>query len=104
MIETVYSLTQGDDKTIEKVLLGEHLHYLHMILPPGDTLPVHNTNAPVYMTVVRGRLRIALGEQEPHEYAAGTMLALPAATRMHAHNPCADTLELIVVKAPAPAI
>ena len=104
MIETVYPLAQGDAKVIEKVLLGEHLHYLHMILPPGDSLPVHDTNAPLYMTVVRGRLRIALGEQDAHEYPASTMLALPAATRMHAQNPFTDTLELIVVKASAPSI
>lgn len=53
MIETVFHLTQTDGKTIERVAADENIHYMHMILPQGDRLPEHDTNANVYMTVVR---------------------------------------------------
>jgi quercetin dioxygenase-like cupin family protein len=102
MIETTYQLTQTEQKTIEKVLLDENLHYLHMVLGRDEGLPEHDTNATVYMTVVRGRLSLALGAQEPHEYATGTLLKIPQHTRMRAQNAGEATLELIVVKAPAP--
>lgn len=103
MIEQVFSLAQGNEKTIEKVILDEDIHYMHMILNTGECLPEHFSNAKsVYMTVVRGRLSAQLGEQENHEYPAGTVLKIPFHTRMNIRNLHGDTLELIVVKAPAP--
>ncbi len=104
MIEKTYRLAQSDEKLIEKVLLDENLHYLHMVLGAGESLPVHDTNGNVYMTVVRGRLSIALGTQEAHEYEAGTLLKIPSRTRMDVQNAGETALELIVVKAPAPNI
>ena len=102
MVEQVFSLARGDAKAIEKVLFDENVHYLHMVFPRGDGLPEHFSNSNVYMTVVRGRLSIGLGEQEIHAYPAGTMLKIPFNTKMNVRNLDPDTLELIVVKAPAP--
>lgn len=102
MIEKKYSLYSGEEKTIEKVLLDENLHYLHMVLPQGEGLPEHNTNSVVYMTVIRGRLSIGLDNQEIREYEEGTLLKIPYDTKMKVRNTQAQTLELIVVKAPAP--
>jgi quercetin dioxygenase-like cupin family protein len=102
MLEKEYPLSKSNEKTIEKVLLDENLHYLHMILNQGEELPEHYTNATVYMTVVRGRLTIGLDEQEIHRYEAGTLLKIPFHTKMNVSNLYPETLELIVVKAPAP--
>ena len=103
MIEQVYHLTQGNTKNIEKILMDDEIHYMHMILNKDEGLPEHFSNAKsVYMTVVRGCLSIALGEQESHEYPAGTMLKIPFHTWMNVRNLHDETLELIVVKAPAP--
>lgn len=104
MVENVYKLAQTEEKTIEKVLLDEHIHYLHMVLGQGDSLPVHSTNANLYMTVLRGRLSIALNGQEAREYEAGTLITFPLGTRMDVRNPCGEALELVVVKAPAPKV
>lgn len=102
MIEKEYKLYKGDEKTIEKVLLDENLHYLHIALTNGDELPEHFSNSNVYMTVIRGKLSIGLNEQDIHVYEAGTLLQIPNNTRMCIMNKHLDTLELIVVKAPAP--
>ncbi len=104
MVENVYRLAQTEEKTIERVLLDEHIHYLHMVLGRGDSLPIHNTNANLYMTVLRGRLSIALNGQDAHEYEAGTLVTFPLGTRMDVRNPGEETLELVVVKAPAPKV
>ena len=102
MIEKEYTLSSSKEKTIEKVLFDENLHYLHMVLNRDEGLPEHLTNSNVYMTVVRGTLSIALGTQEVHEYQSGTLLKIPFQTKMNVRNLQEETLELIVVKAPAP--
>jgi quercetin dioxygenase-like cupin family protein len=102
MIETVFYLTKSNDKTIEKVIQDENIHYLHMILNQGEGLPDHITNANVYMTTIKGTLSLSLNEEETQVYEAGTVLKIPIQTMMKARNEHADTLELIVVKAPTP--
>ena len=61
-----------------------------------------NSNSNVYMTVVRGKLSIALDDQEIHVYEEGTLLKIPENTKMNVKNLNELVLELIVVKAPAP--
>ena len=103
MIEQIFKLTQGNEKTIEKVIIDENIHYMHMILNKGECLPEHFSNAKnVYITVVRGTLSATLNEQETHEYQAGTVLKVPFHTKMNLKNVSEETLEFIVVKAPAP--
>lgn len=102
MIEQVFHLTRGDAKTIEKVVMDENLHYMHMILNKGEALPEHFSNSNVYMTVVRGTLAIGLGEQEDHVYPQGSLLKIPFNTKMNVRNLQEEVLEIIVVKAPAP--
>lgn len=102
MVETVYALSKGNDKAVEKVVMDENVHYIHMVFNQNEGLPLHNANSNVYMTVVRGTLTIALDDQEPHRYEGGTLLVIPFGTRMNVCNKDVETLELIVVKAPAP--
>ncbi|MDD4766904.1 MAG: cupin domain-containing protein [Desulfotomaculaceae bacterium] len=102
MVEQVFKMYVGNEKTVEKVIFDENINYLHMVLNKDEGLPVHFTNSSTYMTVVRGRLSIGFDDQEIHEYEAGTVLKIPFQTKMNAKNLHDDTLELIVVKAPAP--
>lgn len=103
MIEKAYKTTQGDEKVIEVVIKDEYVHYNHMTLPAGESLPIHKTNAKsVYMFVVRGILTITLEEGEPSVYEKGTILRLPEGVLMHARNEHSEVLELTVVKTPAP--
>jgi len=102
MIEKEYKLSNSNEKAIEKVIFDENLHYLHMVFNKDEGLPEHLSNSNVYMTVIRGRLSIGLNEQETHEYEAGTLLKIPFQTKMNVKNLHSETLELIVVKAPAP--
>ena len=41
MIEQIFKLTQGNEKIIEKVILDENIHYMHMIL--NKTFPTNRT-------------------------------------------------------------
>lgn len=102
MVEQVFKLSVGDEKAVEKVIFDENVHYLHMVFNINEGLPEHFSNSNVYMTVVRGRLSIGLDEQEIHEYEAGTLIKIPFQTKMNVKNLHVETLELIVVKAPAP--
>ena len=102
MVEQVFRLYKGNKKTIEKVLLDENINYMHMVLNKTEGLPEHFSNSNLYMTVLRGRLSICLDDQEVHEYESGDLLKIPFNTKMNVKNLHDDTLELIVVKAPAP--
>ncbi|MBK5261122.1 MAG: cupin domain-containing protein [Peptostreptococcaceae bacterium] len=102
MVEQEFKMTVSNEKTIEKVIGDENLHYLHMVFNEGEGTPEHYSNAPVYMTVIRGKLSIQLNDQEIHEYNSGSVLKIPFNTKMNARNLHKDTLELLVIKAPAP--
>lgn len=92
------------DTRIDRVIQDANLHYLHLTFAPGDGLPEHPANANVYMTVLGGTLTIALDGGPDTAYGRGTVLAIPPGTRMHARNLHPETLELTVVKAPAPTL
>jgi quercetin dioxygenase-like cupin family protein len=102
MVEQVYGLALTEEKSVKKVIQDGNLHYIHMVFPKGEGLPVHLSNSTVYITVVRGRLTIGLDDGEPNGYAAGTVLKIPFQTKMNVRNADEAVLELIVVKAPAP--
>jgi len=102
MVEQVFKIVLGNEKSVKKVIQDENLHYLHMILKKNDGLPEHYSNSTVYMTVLRGKLSIRLNDQEVHEYDKGNVLKIPFKTKMGVRNLRQDILELIVVKAPAP--
>jgi quercetin dioxygenase-like cupin family protein len=102
MVEQVFALSRGNEKAVEKVVFDENVHYLHMVFNKNEGLPEHFSNSNVYMTVVRGKLSISLDEQDVHEYEAGTLLKIPFQTKMNVGNKHDETLELVVVKAPAP--
>ena len=104
MIEKVFNFSTGNDKAVERVVFDENVHYLHMVFNQGEGLPEHFSNSNVYMTVVRGSLSIGLGDQDIHEYPKGTLLKIPFNTKMNVKNLRDETLELIVVKAPAPQV
>lgn len=102
MIETVFTLTQSDERSVDKVIQDENLHYIHMQFNKDEGLPVHYANSQVYMTVLQGTLSIGLDDQPVRAYPAGTLLKIPHHTKMAVQNLHDARLELIVVKAPAP--
>ncbi|SHJ10557.1 cupin domain-containing protein [Parasporobacterium paucivorans] len=102
MIEQIFTLSTGNAKSVEKVVMDENIHYVHMIFNKDEGMPEHFSNSNVYMTIVRGKLSIGLDDQEIHEYEAGTLLKIPVDRKMNVRNLHEETLELIVVKAPAP--
>jgi len=102
MVEKIFNLTLSDEKMVEKVIMDDNLHYLHMVFGNGEGLPEHYSNSVVYMTVLRGTLSIKLNDQDVHTYEAGSLLRIPFETKMNVGNKHDAVLELIVVKAPAP--
>ena len=102
MVEQIFKFSIGNEKAVEKVVFDDNIHYLHMVFNQSDGLPEHFSNSNVYMTVIRGKLSIELDNQEVHVYEAGTLLVIPINTKMNVKNLHSETLELIVVKAPAP--
>ncbi|MEA4821028.1 MAG: cupin domain-containing protein [Erysipelotrichales bacterium] len=102
LVEKVFYNTQTNEKTIEKVIIDDNVHYLHLVFPKGDGLPIHQSNANMYMTVIRGLLSIGLNNNDTQIYTKGTVLNIPCNTTMNVRNEDEDILELIIVKTPVP--
>jgi quercetin dioxygenase-like cupin family protein len=102
MVGQVYRMSVSDDRTVEKVIQDENLHYMHVILRRGEGLPAHHSNATVYMSVLRGTLSIDLAQQGARAYNRGVVLKIPFDTHMVIENRHEDVLEFTIVKAPAP--
>ena len=102
MIEEVFKMSMEDKTIVEKLILEDDLHYIHMVFTKDKGLPLHYSNAVVHMTVVRGKLSITLGDQDVKVYEVGTLLKSPCDVKMNVRNEHDEALELIVVKAPGP--
>lgn len=102
MVEKIYNYSTSDDKAVEKIIMDENINYIHMVFNKDEGIPEHFSNSNVYMTVLRGCLSIQLDEQDTHEYVKGHILEIPFNTKMNVGNKHDDTLELLVIKAPAP--
>lgn len=100
MIEKRYEFTVSEGKVIEKIIDEEAVAVNHMILPKGDRLPEHFSNAPAYMIVSQGKITLQLNEQAPHVYNVGSIINIPYNMKMNVANEHDETLELFVVKAP----
>lgn len=104
MIEQVFTLEKSDVKRIDKMIMDDNVHYFHMVFNQNEGLPEHFANSNVYMTVLKGTLSIALGEQERKPYTERTVLKIPKGTKMNVGNQHPDQLEILVMKAPAPVM
>ena len=102
MIEKVFNYSTTDEKVVEKLIMDDNVNYIHMVFNKNDGLAEHYSNSNVYMNVIRGNLSITLDGQDVHVYGKGTLLQIPYNTKMLVRNEGEQTLELIVVKAPAP--
>jgi quercetin dioxygenase-like cupin family protein len=104
MIEKIYKFAPTKTKMMEKIVVDENVNIAYVVLPPGDIVPPHHSNANVYMTVLKGTLSITLGDQDEQRYESGTIVNFPDKTMLGAKNKAEETLELFVVKAPAPVV
>lgn len=102
MIETTYTYSTTDEKKVEKLIMDENINYIHMVFNKGEGLPEHYSNSNVYMNVIRGTLSLQLGDQEAQTYNFGTLVQIPYNIKMNVGNKSDETLELVVIKAPAP--
>ena len=102
MIEKVYKMSTRTENVIEPVIKDDYIHYMHMVLLKDEALPTHFTNANIYMTVVSGTMHLSLSDGEFRIYPSGSVINVPFRIKMIAQNRDEETLELIVVKTPAP--
>jgi len=102
MVEKRFEFAKTDSKVIERIIEDDNVAINHMVFNKGDKTPEHYANSNVYMIVARGQVTLALNDQEPTTYPAGSILGVPHRTKMNVSNQSDDTLEFFVVKAPGP--
>lgn len=105
MIERLFPFSKvGNEKIVERLVDDDAAAINHMILPQGQSLPVHEANSNVYMIVIQGYLTLQLNQQDAHRYEAGQIVNIPFGTTMDVGNKDEAILEFFVVKSPNPRI
>jgi len=102
VIERVFGYSTGDEKAVERIIMDENVNYIHMVFNKNEGMPEHYSNSNVYMSVIRGTLSLQLADQDVHEYKRGDIIQIPYNIKMNVGNRHDETLEIFVVKAPAP--
>lgn len=102
MIEKVFDYTIGNDKTIERIVADKNVNINHMILNKDECLPEHYSNSNVYMVVIRGAVTLTLDEKPAETFKTGKIINIAYNTKMNVCNTSGETLEIFVIKAPAP--
>lgn len=101
-MRNVYAYTLGDGKIIERILSDGQADINHMVLPPGEALPIHETNSNVYLILTRGAMSISLNDSDFERHEAGSIMKIDYRTKMDVQNRQDKVLEFFVVKAPSP--
>jgi quercetin dioxygenase-like cupin family protein len=102
MIERLYAYTRSDAFTMEKIVDDERVNINHIVVAPGEAVPIHASNSFVHQIIIHGSLSLSLEDGEFRHYSAGSIVAIPFNQKMAIQNQGADTLEFFVVKAPNP--
>lgn len=102
MIEELFSYTQTDSKTMEKIIDDERVNINHIVVPPGESVPVHVSNSWVHQIIFRGVLSLSLEDEPFLDHPAGSIVAVPFNKKMDIRNRGSEVLEFFVVKAPNP--
>ena len=101
-MEISYTFKASEAKLMEKIVDDERVAINHIVLGPGDSVPVHVSNSFVHQIIVRGTLSLSLEDRPFRDYPAGTIVAVPFDRKMAIENRGSGTLEFFVVKAPNP--
>jgi mannose-6-phosphate isomerase-like protein (cupin superfamily) len=104
VIERVRNFTQGIAKRLltEEVVADPDLCLNHMVVPPGGGIFNQQTTSNDYIVVLRGRLSLKLGSEQPAIYPSGSVISIPAYVPLEIENRAEEVLELFCLKAPSP--
>lgn len=106
MTPECFSFSTGDESIRERVVdQPERWNVLiaHVVLPAGEAVHRHPTDADAWVTVVRGTLSMEVEGVTEREHPRGCVLFLPKGTPMAPRNAGAEPLEFFVIKTPHPA-
>jgi quercetin dioxygenase-like cupin family protein len=100
-----FSYATGDGSIRERVVdRPDRWDFLmaHVVLPPGDAVPRHPTDADAFLTVVRGTVTLEVEGLVTSQHPRGSVLYLPKGSPMAPRNEGSETAEFFVVKIPHP--
>jgi hypothetical protein len=93
MVEQIFALSKGNEKAVEKVLLDDNLHHLHMVFNKGEGCRSTFPTRMCILRLSRGKLSTGLNNQKMHEYEAGALIKIPYQTKMNVKHLYGETLE-----------
>ncbi len=98
MIEKVNTFSFNQEDILVPMIEDGDFKLNHVVLPGKHAFPAHPTDALVTIIVLRGRLQVALGDQQPVIYDAGHVIVVPKGTMSGLSNPDEAKTEVFVIK------
>ncbi|SET11587.1 Cupin domain protein [Natronincola peptidivorans] len=91
-----YTITEED--LFENIITDENLILNHVILKAGKQFPKHNTDAIVYMIVVKGTITLKALDLDAKTFSKGEIIHVPYDVPSELANLTDEPAELFVVK------
>ncbi len=101
-MKVLYQFSTSSEKLIEKILDDGNAMLNHVILPFGEKLPEHDSNANTYFVIIHGKMNLTLGDEKTETHEAGTIIFIPRGIKMNISSGGPNVLEFFIFKAPPP--
>lgn len=93
-----FKYTITDQDLFENVITDEHLILNHVVLEAGKQFPKHNTDALVYIIVIKGAITLKAFDSYAQTYSNGDVVHIPYDVSSELANLTDKPAELFVVK------
>jgi quercetin dioxygenase-like cupin family protein len=83
---------------VDNILYRDDIAILHEFLPKGAEVPPHVVPYGVFIMILKGSLKVTIGDQYRQSHPAGTVVEVPYATQAGVKNEDDETAEIFVIK------
>ncbi len=98
MIEQVQQATKTKEHILENLFEKGPFKLNHVVIKPGQVFPKHNTDADVYIIIVKGKLTLQLADEASSVYEKRQVVHVPYNTPSELSNKSEKITEAYVVK------
>ena len=85
-------------RSVDNILYRDDIAILHEFLPKGAEVPQHIVPYGVFIIILKGTLKIFIGDQYRQSHSAGAVVEVPYATLAGVKNDNDEIAEFFVIK------
>jgi quercetin dioxygenase-like cupin family protein len=83
---------------VDNILYRDDIAILHEFLPKGAEVPQHVVPYGVFILILKGSIKVSIGDQYRQTHSAGTVVEVPYAALAGVKNEDDEIAEILVIK------